>query len=131
MPPLILFASREILAMTMSATRTYTDAAVLQDFRDLFRLTLDEVEATGLSRSTWGRIEAGEPGDRRPGVVKRLAVFRTLLECVGQMSYPEARAWAVRPLPHRKKTPRDIVLSGVGGSNYLIAELVGQQENVG
>jgi len=117
--------------MEVTAIRTYTDAAVLQDFRDLFRLTLDQVEATGVSRSTWGRIEAGAPGDRRPGVIKRLAVFRTLLEYVGQMSYPEARAWAVRPLPHRKRTPRDVILSGVGGSNYLIAELVGQQEDVG
>jgi len=63
--------------------------------RDLFRLTLDEVEATGLSRSAWARIEAGESADRRPGVVKHLAVFRALLEYVGRMSYPEARAWAV------------------------------------
>lgn len=112
-------------------TITYTDAAVLRDFRDLFRLTLDEVEATGLSRSTWARIEAGDTADRRPGVVKRLAVFRTLLTYVGRMSYTEARAWAVRPLPHRKKTPRDIILSGLGGSNYLIHELVGQVEQVG
>jgi len=47
------------------------------------------------------------------------------------MSYTEARAWAVRPLPHRKKTPQDIILSGVGGCNYLIAEFVGRQENIG
>jgi len=113
----------------MATTTTYTDAAVLRDFRDLFRLTLDEVEATGLSRSTWARIEAGDTADRRPGVVKRLAVFRTLLEYAGRMSYTEARAWAVRRLSHRKKTPRHIILSGPDGSNYLITELVGQEEN--
>jgi len=117
--------------MTMATVTSYTDAAILGDVRDLFRLTLDEVEATGLSRSTWARIESGDSADRRPGVVKRLAVFRTLLEHVGRMSYPEARAWALRPLPHRRKTPRDIMLSGPGGSNYLIRELVGQLETVG
>lgn len=115
--------------MTM-ATVTYTDAAVLRDFRDLFRLTLEEVEATGLSRSTWARIEAGDESDRREGVQKRLRVFRNLLSLVGKMSYTEARAWAVRPLPHRKKTPRDIILSGISGSNYLIAALVGREETV-
>jgi hypothetical protein len=119
------------MGSAMATVGASTDAAVLRDFRDLFRLTLDEVEATGLSRSTWARIEASETADRRPGVVKRLRVFRTLLEYVGRMPYSEARAWAIRPLPHRRKTPRDVILSGLGGCNYLIAELVGREEHVG
>lgn len=37
-----------------------TDAELLRDFRDLFRLTLDEVDRTGISRRTWARIESGD-----------------------------------------------------------------------
>src|SRR3989442_6371895 len=44
------------------------DADLLRDFRDLFRLTLDEVAGTGISRRTWARIEAGEGRDYAPTV---------------------------------------------------------------
>jgi hypothetical protein len=109
--------------------RTCADAAVRRDFPDLFQFTLDEVEPTELSQSTRARIENCETADRRRGVEKHLAAFRAPPEHVSRLSYTEA--WAVRPLPHRKETPRDIILSGLGGSTYLIAEFTGQEENVG
>lgn len=103
------------------------DAEVLRHFRQLFRLTFEEVEPTGLSGGPWARIEAGAV-DGRVGVVKRLIMFRRLLDCIDRELGAEAAAWAVKPLPHRKESPREIVLSGLGGANYLLHALVGEGE---
>ncbi len=56
--------------------QTMEDAQVLRTFRDLFAATLDEVESTGISRSTWVRIESGQERTHRPGVQQRLNLIR-------------------------------------------------------
>jgi hypothetical protein len=118
---------REEIKMTVV---TYTDAQLLSDFRDLFRLTLDEVEATGISRSTWARIEQGLETSHRPGVEKRLHVIRLLMQQIGQMPYRDAREWAVQPLPRRTKSPRDLVTSSLFGLNTLLRHLAAQHDFV-
>jgi hypothetical protein len=114
----------------MEPVTTYTDAQLLQDFRDLFRLTLDEVEGTGISRSTCARIEQGIETTHRPGVEKRLVVIRRLMDEIGRMPYREARAWAVRPLPRKKETPRDIVAASVFGLNTALQYLAARHDAV-
>ena len=107
----------------------HADAALLRDFRDLFRLTLGEVEAMGISRSTWARIEQGIQ-TRRPGVAKRIEVIRRLMERVGQMPYREARTWAIHPLQHRGKSPRDLITANPYGINEVLRHVAGQHDVV-
>ncbi len=111
-------------------TRVQTDADLLRDFRDLFRLTLDEVDATGISRSTWARTEQGIETSHRPGVAKRIEVIRRLMERVGQMPYREARAWAIQPFPRRGKSPRDLIMAGLFGINEVLRHLASQRDFV-
>ncbi len=112
------------------ATTTRTDADVLRDVRDLFRLTLDEVAGTGISRRTWVRIEQGDAHELSSGVRTRLAQLREFMEIVGQTPYTEARAWAIRPLRTMGgKTPRDLVQTPTGLA-YLIARLKSRGELV-
>lgn len=100
-----------------------SDAELLQDFRALFRLTLDDVRYTGISRATWARVEAGEERDHSPGVQQRLARIREIIGLVGRMPYTEARTWAMRPLRGAEnKTPRDLVQT-VPGLTYLLTYL--------
>jgi hypothetical protein len=112
------------------ATRVQADADLLRDFRDLFRLTLDEVDATGISRSTWARIEQESETSHRPGVAKRIEVIRRLMEQVGQMPYREARAWAIRPLPRRGKSPRDLISTSLFGINEVLRYLASRDDFV-
>ncbi len=107
-----------------------TDAALLRDFRDLFRLTLSEVEAMGISRSTWARIEQGSKTSRRRGVAKRVEAIRRLMERLGRMPYRDARTWAIHPLPHRAKSPRDLVTAGPYGVNEVLRHVAGQPDVV-
>jgi uncharacterized protein (DUF2384 family) len=112
------------------ATITRTDADLLSDVRDLFRLTLDQVAGIGISRRTWVRIEQGYEQEISDGVRARLAQLRTLMEIVGRMPYTEARAWAVRPLRTMKgKTPHDLIQTPTG-SAYLISRLKSQGDLV-
>jgi|SRR5579864_146625 len=122
-----MLVPEELLAMAVS---TYTDARVLRDFRDLFGLTLDDVEAQGISRATWARIEQGLEISHRPGVAKRIAVIRALMEQVGTMTYREAREWAGRPLRGRGKSPSDFVKSSFLGLNTIRRHLASQQDFV-
>ncbi len=111
-------------------TTTRTDADLLRDIRDLFRLTLDDVAGTGISRRTWIRIEQGGAHEPSPGVRARLAQLRVLMEIVGQMPYTAARAWAVRPLRTMgAKTPRDLIQTPTGLA-YLISRLKSRGEFV-
>jgi hypothetical protein len=112
------------------STVVQTDADLLRDFRDLFRLTLDEVDPTGISRSTWARIEQGVETSHRPGVAKRIEVIRRLMERVGQMPYREARTWAVQPLPRSRKSPRDLITAGLFGINEVLRHLASQHDFV-
>jgi uncharacterized protein (DUF2384 family) len=115
---------------TAMATTTRTDADVLRDVRDLFRLTLDEVAGTGISRRTWVRIEQGDAHELSSGVRTRLAQLREFMEIIGQTPYTEARAWAIRPLRTMGgKTPRDLVQTPTGLA-YLIARLKSRGELV-
>jgi hypothetical protein len=85
--------------MSMAVT-AYTDAQLLRDFRDLFRLTPEEAAATGISAETWLAIENGAKGGaHRPGVEGKLQQLRALMDVVGAMPYSTARAWALTPLP--------------------------------
>jgi len=112
------------------ATTRRTDADVLHDVRDLFRLTLDEIAGTGISRRTWVRIEQGDMHELSPGVRARLARLRMFMEIVGQMPYTAARAWAIRPLRTMGgKTPRDLVQTPTGLA-YLTARLKSRGELV-
>ncbi|HKV43350.1 MAG TPA: hypothetical protein VJT32_01535 [bacterium] len=112
------------------ATTTRTDADLLRDVRDLFRLTLDDVARTGISRRTWIRIEQGDVHELSPGVRARLAQLRAFMEIVGQMPYTTARDWAIRPLRTMGgKTPRDLVQTPTGLA-YLIARLKSRGELV-
>lgn len=100
-----------------------SDAELLEDFRALFRLTLDDVGYTGISRATWARIEAGEERAHTPGVQHRLARIRELMGLVGRVSYTEVRTWAMCPLRGAgRKTPRDLVRT-VPGLTYLLTYL--------
>lgn len=117
----------ELMVMAVS---TYTDAQVLRDFRDLFALTLEDVEAQGISRATWARIEQGLEVGHRPGVAKRIETIRALMEQVGKMSYREARGWANRPLRGRGKSPSDLVKSSIFGLNTIRRHLAAQQDFV-
>lgn len=108
-------------------TIVQTDAELLRNFRDLFRLTLDEVEATGISRSTWARIEQGLESEHRPGPVKRVQQIRRLMAVIGRMPYLEARAWAVRSINRRGKTPRDLIMSGLFGINEIFRHLAASE----
>ncbi len=110
--------------------RVQTDADLLRDFRDLFRLTLDEVDATGISRSTWARIEQGLETSHRPGVAKRIEVIRRLMEQVGRIPYREARVWAIQPLPRRGKSPRDLIAASLFGINEVLRHLASQRDFV-
>lgn len=113
--------------MTAMGTVVQADAELLRSFRDLFRLTLDEVEVTRISRSTWARIEQGLETEHRPGVAKRVQQIRRLMAVIGRMPYLEARAWAVQPMNRRGKTPRDLVTSGLFGINELFRHLAARE----
>lgn len=102
--------------------RIVDDAQVLRLFRDLFGITLDEIERSGISRSTWVRIESGEERTHRPAVRRRLELIRALMEMVGHLPYLEARAWVDRPLRGVNRTPRQLVLSPTG-LGYLVSRL--------
>ena len=108
----------------------HADAAVLRVFRDLFRLTLGEVEVTGISRSTWARIEQGSKTSRRRGVARRVEAIRRLMERVGRMPYRDARTWAIHPLPHRGKSPRDLIMTSPFGINEILRHVASQQDVV-
>ena len=57
----------------LMAVTAYTDAQLLRDFRDLFRLTPEEAAATGISAETWLTIENGIKGEAdRPGLEAKL-----------------------------------------------------------
>jgi len=103
------------------------DAEVLRLFRDLFGATYDEVEGTGISRSTWVRIENGQERVHRLGVQKRLDLIRALMEIVGQRPYIQARTWVDRPLRGVNRTPRQLALSPTG-LGYLVSRLRSQGE---
>jgi len=108
---------------------TYTDAQLLRDFRDLFRISLDEVERLGISRRTWTRIEAREEHTHTAGVDKKIAQIRDLMGLVGKTPYSRARAWALEPLPGRRgKTPRTLILSGLLGLGGLLTDLHSQDD---
>lgn len=107
--------------------QTLDDARVLRLFRDLFGATYDEVEGTGISRSTWVRIESREERTHRPGVEKRLQLIRALIEIVGQRSFVEVRTWVDRPLRGVNRTPRQLALSSTG-LGYLVSRLRSQGE---
>ncbi|HEV8340619.1 MAG TPA: hypothetical protein VGR25_13340 [bacterium] len=107
--------------------QTMDDARVLRLFRDLFAATLDEVEGTGISRSTWVRIESGEERIHRPGVQRRLDLIRALLEIAGQRPYLETRVWMHRALRGVNRTPRELALSP-SGLGYLVSRLRSQDE---
>lgn len=102
--------------------RTLDDAQVLRLFRDLFGITLDEIDRTGISRSTWVRIESGEERTHRPGVQQRLESIRAIMEMVGHLPYFEARTWVDRPLRGINRTPRQLALSPTG-LGYLVSRL--------
>jgi transcriptional regulator with XRE-family HTH domain len=105
-------------------------AVLFRDFRDLFRLTLGEVEAVGISRSTWARIERGRKASRRRGVARRVEAIRRLMECLGRMPYRAARAWALHPLTDRGKSPRDLIMTNSHGINEILRHVAGQQDVV-
>lgn len=109
--------------------RTPDDAQVLRLFRDLFSITLDETERSGISRSTWVRIESGEERTHRPAVQRQLELIRALMEMVGHLPYLEARAWVDRPLRGVNRTPRQLVLSPTG-LGYLVSRLGTRGEQI-
>lgn len=108
-----------------------TDADLLRDFRDLFRLTLDEVDRTGISRRTWARIESGEEREHRPGVQAKVHQIRTLMQLLSEMPYGQVRQWAGHSLRGVGRSPRSLVRTSTLGLNTLIRHLVAQQEQVG
>lgn len=109
--------------------RTLDDAQVLRLFRDLFGITLDEVDRTGISRSTWVRIESREERTHRLGVQRQLELIRNLMEMAGQRPYVEARGWVERPLRGINRSPRRLVLSPTG-LGYLVSHLRSRGEQV-
>jgi hypothetical protein len=116
-----MIRDKEIATM---AVTTYTDAQLLRDFRDLFRISLEEVDRLGISRRTWTRIEAAEERAHTRGVEQKIAQIRDLMALVGTMPYSQARAWAVAPLPGRRgKSPRSLILSGLLGLGGLLTDL--------
>ncbi len=105
-----------------------SDAELLRSVRDLFQLTLDDVETTGISRRTWARIEAGEEREHTPGVQKRLAVLRDIMRTAGRWPYAYARRWAVTPLRGGGKAPRVLIKTVVGmGYLRLLLRSAGEQ----
>lgn len=107
-----------------------TDARLLQLFREVFEITYDDVTRTGVSRSTWVRIERGEEREHTAGVERRLQQIRALMAIVGQMPYLEAKEWAIRPLRGLGgKAPRHLVLSQTG-LGYLLSRLRSRGELV-
>jgi len=109
--------------------RTLDDAQVLRLFRDLFGITLDEIPRSGISRSTWVRIESGEERTHRRGVQRQLELIRALMEMVGHLPYLEACAWVDRPLRGVNRTPRQLVLSPTG-LGYLVSRLRSRGEQL-
>lgn len=107
------------------------DAELLRDFRDLFRLTLDEVPSTGISRRTWARIESGEGRDYAPAVQAKLRQIRTFMQLLGEIPYAQVQRWVTRPLRGVGKSPRTLVRTSTLALNTLIRHLVAQQEQVG
>src|SRR3989442_299524 len=107
------------------------DADLLRDFRDLFRLTLDEVPGTGISRRTWARIEAGEERDYAPTVQAKVRQIRTFMQLLGEMPYGPVRRWVTRPLRGVGKSPRTLVTHQHPRTYTLIQHLVAQREQVG
>ena len=103
------------------------DADLLRDFRDLFRLPLDEVAGTGISRRTWARIEAGEGRDYAPTVQAKVRQIRTFMQLLGEMPYGPVRRWVTRPLRGVGKSPRTLVRTSTLALNTLIRPLVAQQ----
>lgn len=115
------------------ATITSTDAQLLQDFRALFRLSLEDIDpkTIGISRSTWARIESDVEHAHTPGVTKKIAQIRALMDIVGIMPYQEARRWAVSALPDRRRTtPRALILRSPFGLGGLLTELHAQDEQI-
>lgn len=108
-----------------------TDEELLRDFRDLFRLTLDEVDRTGISRRTWARIESGDEREHRPGVQAKVQQIRILMQLLSELPYGQVRQWAGRPLRGIGKAPRSLIRTSSLGLNALIRHLVAQQEQVG
>jgi hypothetical protein len=98
------------------ATITYTDAQLPQDFRALFRLTLEDIDpkTIGISCSTWARIKSGAERMHTPGVTKKIGQIRALTTLLGTMPYREARRWAISPSlnaaedPARSDTPKPL-----------------------
>jgi len=116
----------------LMAVTAYTDAQLLRDFRDLFRLTPEEAAATGISAEMWLAIENGTKGEAdRPGLEAKLKQLRALMDVVGAMPYSTARTWALTPLPdYQGKSPRDLILSGIFGVGALLTHLGSQTEQI-
>lgn len=106
-----------------------SDAEILRRFRDLFGLTLEDVEHPfGLSRETWERVERGEVVPKR-GVPVVVGQIRLLMQMIDEtVPEGEVREWTTRPLGRDGKSPRDLVVT-LGGMNlvkrYLSGELMG------
>ena len=95
----------------MNGRRLESGAELLRRFRNVFGLTLSDVEHPfGLSRVTWERIERGEVVLKR-GVPVVIREIRSLMEMIGE-TIPEddVHKWAVRPLGRDDKSPRDLVV---------------------
>ena len=109
----------------MNGRRLESDAELLRRFRNVFGLTLSDVEHPfGLSRVTWERIERGEVVLKR-GVPVVIREIRSLMEMIGE-TIPEddVHKWAVRPLGRDDKSPRDLVVT-FGGVNIVKRHLSG------
>jgi hypothetical protein len=74
-----------------------SDADLLRNVRDLFKLTLDDVVTSGISRRTWTRIEANEERKHTPAVQKRLAALQDIMHIMGRWQGP------TRPRPDRHR----------------------------
>jgi uncharacterized protein (DUF2384 family) len=101
-------------ASKLTTDTALSDADLLRNVRDLFKLTLDDVVTSGISRRTWTRIEANEEHKHTPGVKKRLAALQDIMQIVGRWPYAYARRWAVTPLHGGGKAPRDLVRTVIG-----------------
>jgi len=114
--------------MPVLATR---DQELVRAFRALFELTHDELaRVTGISVSTWERVERGETERARAsrGIRGALETIEEIMTYLDRIPYGDLRRWAARGAASRR-SPIDLV-HRVGGVGQLLQQLRAQGDGV-
>ena len=113
---------------TMTLVRT-RDQELVEDFRKVFDLTHEELaRATGISVSTWERIERGATDRDRTsrGVRNTLESIQEIMSYLYPIRFGDLRRWAVQG---GRRSPKEL-MRRVGGFGQLLQQLRSQGDGV-